>query len=296
MKRTYHFIILVTTIIIVNGCASIGHMARLSEEADQAFEAGDYEKALTYYQDFIDAQRGQERSVGGRYYQRAGISAFETGNTGQAIEYMEAARHTDAADANTFFVLAKSYRETDNLSREITNLERYVNMYPDGEAFDDMQKRLFETLVESLNWQLAYDLWPQLSGNPYEDEDLLALYVLVNRALDKDDKAADMAEKVLELNIYNKIALDFLGRHHFHEAVNRYNREMRAYEANRTHRQYAQLLEALEIINTDLRIALDYFIHLYQQDPKPEYAGFLANIYERFQDEERANYYRRRAE
>ncbi len=296
MKRTYHFIILVTTIIIVNGCASIGHMAKLSEEADQAFKAGDYERALTVYQELIDAERSQDRSVEGIFYQRAGIAAYETGNTDRAIEYMEYARHTDAADANTFSILAKSYREIDNLSREITNLERYVEMFPDGEAFDDMQRRLFQTLVESLNWQQAYDLWPLLAGNPYQDEDLLASYVKVNQALDKEDKAAEMAEKVLDLNIYNKIALDLLGRRHFHEAVNRYNREMQAYEANRTHRQYAQLLEALEVINTDLRIALNYFMRLYEQDPRPEYAGFLANIYERFQDEERARYYRRRAE
>lgn len=296
MSRKYQYIILVMAIIILNGCASIGHIARLSEEADQAFRAGDYEKALTAYQELIDTQRGQDRMVDGLYYQRAGISAYETGNTDRAIEYMEFARHTDASNATTFFVLAKSYREVDNLSREITNLERYVEMYPDGEVFEEMQKRLFETLVESLNWQQAYDLWSKLTGNPYEDEDLLASYVLVNQALGKDEKAADMAEKVLDLNVFNKTALDFLGRRHFNEAVNLYNSEMRAYEANRTHRQYARLLEALEVVNTDLRIALNYFTRLYEQDPKPEYAGFLANIYERFQDEERARYYRRRAE
>lgn len=292
----YQFAILLMTIIIVNGCASIGHLARLSEEADQAFMAGDYERALTVYQELIDTERSHDRSVEGIFYQRAGIAAYETGNTDRAIEYMEFARHTEAADANTFLVLAKSYREIDNLSREITNLERYVEMFPDGEAFDEMQRRLFETLIESLNWQQAYDLWPKLAGNPYQEEDLLASYVKVNQALGKDEKAADIAEKVLDLNVYNKIALDFLGRRHFHDAVNRYNREMRAYEANRTNRQYAQLLEALEVINTDLRIALNYFTRLYEQDPRPEYAGFLANIYERFQDEERASYYRRRAE
>ncbi len=295
MSRKYQYI-LAMAIIILNGCASIGHVARLSEDAEQAFMAGDYEKALTLYHELIDTQRGQDRPVDGLYYQRAGFAAYQTGDTDRAIEYLEFARHTEAADENTFAVLAKSYREIDNLSREITNLERYVGLYPDGEAFDEMQKRLFETLVESMNWQQAYDLWPELAGDPYQDESLLASYVIVNQALGNDEEAADIAEKVLDLNAYNKTALEYLGRRHFQDAVNRYNREMRAYETNRTHRQYAQLLEALEVVNTDLRIALNYFTRLYEQEPKPEYAGFLANIYERFQDEERARYYRRRAE
>jgi len=294
--RGFYVIILLTISVLINGCGSLGHISRLSEEAEKAYEAGDYERALIAYQEVIDAERGQNRSVDGQIYRRAGYSAYQTGDTDRAIEYMEFARHTEAADEKTFAVLAKSYREIDNLSREITNLERYVELHPEGEEFVEMQRRLFETLVESMNWHQAHDLWPQLSGEPYKDEGLMADYVLVNQALGYDDKAADLSEKVLDLNLYNKIALDFLGRKHFNEAVSRYNREMRAYESNRTHRQYAQLLEALEIVNTDLRIALNYFTRLYEQDPKPEYAGFLANIYERFQDEERARYYRRRAE
>ena len=276
-------------------CAPLRQLTELSQEADIAWQAGNYPEAYNLYGQLIDQYRSRDQAIDGEIYNRAGISAFEAGETQQALEYLEFARHTEAAGERTFLSLAKAYRDIDNLSREITNLERYIDRYPDGAEADAFRARLFETLVESMNLQQALELWAELPGDPYQNEDMLTLFLKLNRQMDNTVKAADIAEQLLDLNRNNQEALDYLARKHFREAVDRHNREMRAYEENRTHRQYAQLLDALEIINTDLRIALNYFKRLYAQDPNPEYAGFLANIYERFQDEENARYYRRRA-
>lgn len=277
-------------------CSPMRQFADLSTEADEAWESGDYAESYKLYGQLIEAHRSRDQAIDGEVYNRAGISAYEAGETQQALEYLEFSRHTDAADDRTFASLAKAYRDIDNLSREITNLERYIERYPDGTEADAFRERLFETLVESMNLQQALDLWNDLPGNPYQDESLLTLYLQLNRQLDNNVKAADLAEQLLDQNRNNQEALDFLARKHLQEAISRYNREMRAYDENRTHRQYAQLLEALEVVNTDLRISLNYFKRLYDQDPRPEYAGFMADIYERFQDEENARYYRRRAD
>ncbi len=277
-------------------CSPLRQFSDLSSEAETAYLSGNYAEAYDLYRQLVEAQQSRNLSIDGETYNRAGVSAYEAGQTQQALEYLEFARHTEAADDRTFASLAKAYREIDNLSREITNLERYLERFPGGAEADAFRVRLFETLVESMNLQQAMELWQELPGNPYQDEGLLSLYLQLNRQLENNVKAADLAEQLLEINRNNQEALDFLARKHFQEATSRHNREMRAYEENRTHRQYAQLLEALEIINTDLRIALNYFKRLYDQDPQPEYAGFLASIYERFQDEENARYYRRRAD
>ncbi len=294
-KRASILIFFALSMFILHSCALLQPSSELATQADAAWEAGEFEEAYKLYNQVIEAHQSRNQAVDGKILNRAGISAWESGETQKALEYLELARHTPDAGAGTFATLAKAYREVDNLSREITNLERYVEKYPEGPEVKTMRERLFMTLVESLNWQQAKDLWPELRGNQYQDEGLLTAYLQVNRALDDIEKSADIAEQLLELNRSNREALDFLGRMHFEQAVALYNREMRAYEQNRTHRQYARLLEALEVTNTDFRIALNYFERLYEQDPRPEYAGFLANIYERFQDEEKARYYRRRA-
>ena len=294
--RTGHLISLVLLIVMmVHACSPMRQVAELSQRADVAYESGNFEEAHALYAQLIDAYRAQNQEIDGLVYRRAGVAAHAVGDKQQAIEYLEFARHTPAADEQTFFILAQAYREIDNLSREISNLERYAQKYPDGEKIAEVQERLFITLVESLNWQQAKDLWPDLADRAYHNEELLTGYLRALRQLDDKDTAGDIAEMILEINANNKEALDYLGREHFNAAVNLYNREMRAYEENRTHRQYAQLLEAFEIINTDFRIALNYFLRLYEQDPRPEYASFLANIYERFQDEEKARYYRQKA-
>lgn len=283
------------SLLLIYACSPMRQLGELSQQADAAYESGNFAEAYALYDQLIDAHRTQNQDIDPNLYQRAGIAAFEAGNGQKAIEFLEFARHTSAADEQTFYILATAYRAIDNLSREISNLERYAQQFPGGEKIVEVRERLFMTLVESLNWQQAYNLWPELSEKAYLDEKLMTAYLQVTRQLDDSERATDIAEMLLNINANNKEALDYLGRKHFNAAVSLYNREMRAYEENRTHRQYAQLLEAFEIINTDFRIALNYFLRLYEQDPRPEYASYLANIYERFQDDEKARYYRQKA-
>ncbi len=290
------FFISVTVFFLFYSCSPLRHFSDLSQEADLAWKSKNYPLAYDLYGQLVDAHRSRDMAVDGEVLNRAGISAFEVGDVQRALDYLELARHTDAVNERTYAVLAKAYRDVDNLSREITNLERYIEHYPTGEKVDVMRERYFETLIESMNWQQAIDLWDELPENRYQDESLLTQYLRVNRHMNHEAKASDLADMLLDINKNNTEALDFLGRRHFQEAVSRHSREVRAYEQNRTHRQYAQLLEAFEIINTDLQIAMNYFKRLYDLDPQPEYAGFLANIYERFQDEENARYYRRLAD
>ncbi len=296
LRAGYPVFFVLIIFLMMHSCSPMRQVAGLSQQADAAYESGNFEEAHALYTQLIDAYGAQNREIDGLVYQRAGVAAHAAGNKQKAIEYLEFARHTETADEQTFFILAQAYRDIDNLSREISNLERYAERFPAGEAIDEVRERLFITLVESLNWQQAYDLWPELGEKAFQHEKLMTAYLQVTRRLDANDTAYDIAEMLLALNPNNTEALDYMGRKHFNAAVSRHNREMRAYEENRTHRQYARLLEAFEIINTDFRIALNYFLRLYEQDPRPEYASFLANIYERFQDEEKARYYRQKSD
>lgn len=293
--RNIHFITALS-ILIFSACSLLRPLDDLAKDAEVAREAGDKQQALNLYDELIMAYHDDDQRAPGQVYRDAGLLAHELGDASKSIDYLEQARHASAADAETYEVLAGAYRDIDNLSREITMLEHYVENYSGEDAYKDKQYRYFETLEESRNYSQAYELWPDLKGNPREDEDMMTTYLQVLKALDKPQETTETAEQLLDLSENNIEALDWLAKKHFRQADELYDKEMRAYEENRTHRQYAQLLDALEVVNTDLRIALDYFKRLYEQEPRSEYASYLANIYERFQDEEKARYYRQRVQ
>ncbi len=262
------------------------------EAAREAYVAADFEQALTEYEALIAAQRDRQEEVSGQYFKCAGLAAFELGETTRALDHLERARHTDAVDESTYAALAITYRNIDNLSREITHLENYLNHYPEGMEAPAFRLRYFETLVESRNWDKAYALWPQLDESSRESESMIHQFYQINVALGHDEAADALAEKLIALNPDNYDALDRLARRYYDRADARYQKEMAAYDRNRTQRQYAQLLEAFEVLNQDFRKSLAYFLKLYDMDPTREYASYLRNIYARFQDEERERYYR----
>ncbi len=290
----YFFIFLIAAILA--GCTT---MRSLPSEADaalaaeEAFLARDYEMALAKYETLIEDKRSRDEEVDGVYFRGAGLSAHALGKTGKVLDYLEPIRHDRGAGAEVFAALAKAYREIDNLSREITSLEVYIEDYPEGTEYDVLRLRYFETLVKSMNWEGALQLWPQIEAEASGNESLLNKYFTVNQALGNEETANEIAADLLRLNPDNTDALNRLGRMYFDRAVDIHERETRAYEQNRTHQQYNQLLQAYEVMNRAFRTALGHFLRLYELEPSRETASFLRNIYTRFNDEERARYYER---
>ncbi len=70
---------------------------------------------------------------------------------------------------------------------------------------------------------------------------------------------------------------------------------MKAYEANKTRKQYARPLKAFETMTLDFKKSLDYYTRLYRLFHKPENANYLGNIYARLSDEKNAKYYHDKA-
>lgn len=65
---------------------------------------------------------------------------------------------------------------------------------------------------------------------------------------------------------------------YYWKAENRYQAEMKAYNENKTRKQYAELLKAFKIVTNDFKQSLEYYTKLYNLYPKPEYAKYLGNI------------------
>lgn len=195
----------------------------------------------------------------------------------------------------TLYTLALAYLEVDNLSKEINHLEEYVERYPNGEDTDEVNGQLFLAYVRSLNWDKASALWPQIDGKYQSQAKYIEGHMKVCESLKHFDQMSRAALQLLKMDRNNCSALETLAIHYYHMAEDRYQTEMKAYEKNRTNRQYKQLLNALEEINANFRTSRDYFERLYKLNPDPRFANYLGNIYTRFENKKQADYYYRKA-
>ena len=290
MKRLKLLQLFIITLFITS-CAT----TQLMEQGEKAFEQENYTETLQALEQVIESKESRGRNAKGTVYFKAGISALELEQIDKARIYLESAEQNEYASPELYASLAKVYKIIDNLSKEINVLEDYQNKYPDGEKIHEISVRLLETYVESENWNLAVDLWPQIEEQAQSDADLLAGYLIVNKNLENYKTCDKLALQIFELDDENIIALEWYAEKFFQEAENLYVSEMKAYKNNRTTSQYKRLLKALDKVYPTFRKSRDYFLKLYRIDPKPKYAKYLGNIYTRLGEEQKANYYYNKA-
>jgi len=278
-------------ILLLQSCASM----KLTSESNTAFEQGDYEKVLVNLNQVIEAKEASGKKAKGEVYEKAGIAAYNLKNIEKAQKYLETAKGIAYSSEPMYATLAKVYKHIDNLSKEITALEIYSKNYPQGTEIKKIRIRLIETYVESENWDYAVELWPQLETQAQTDVNVLANYLIVNKNLKNNDVCNSLAKQIKKLDANNIILLEYYAEKYFWQAENLYVSEMKAYKKKRTTKQYNKLLKALEKVWPSFKKSRSNYLKLYKIDPKPEYAGYLAKIYTRFDDKQKAAYYKKRA-
>lgn len=294
MRRLIHFWAILILAALA-GCGTTGNVSSIRQNADQAFAAGDYATSLPAYEQIIKQYTNEGRADECPVYGNAGISALKTGNTNKAIDYLEMDTYTNFATAKTYAAQAEAYRQIDNLSKEIMALKKYLELFPQGADADNIRLRLFKTYVESENWEFASALWPMLTDNQKNSEEVLSMWFTVNQKTNNTEACDLLADQLLQMNPKQTQALEWKAIKAFDAAEDHYQTEMKAYEQNRTNKQYKRLLSELDKVTAEFQIALDYFDTLYQIDPKPKYAGYMSNIYVRFDDSGNAEFYRKKA-
>jgi tetratricopeptide (TPR) repeat protein len=280
---------------LIHSCKTTSSVSKISEEAKIAYNAGDYEKALAICEDEISEKESKGKNAIGPVYVEAGKAAIELQQIDKARKYLETARSLSYSSPDMYESLARVYKTIDNLSKEITALENYRKFYPQGEKAIVIAARLFETYVESENWDLANKLWPEIEPQGQNDVKLLSGYLLVNKKLEKNAGCDKLAQQILKLDPSNITALEWYAEKYYWKAENLYLSEMKAYKAKRTNSQYSRLLKALEQVYPDFRKSRDYYLKLYKIDPKKDYANYLGNIFTRLDDKEKAEYYYKKA-
>ena len=280
----------------MSGCGTGKQLAQKKETAELYYQSDNYSDALTAYSEIIQVYEDNNNSTECPVYTRAGESALKTDNTKLAVDYLKKASNSNFVVESTYFYLAQAYGKIDNLSLEMIALVDYLDNYPEGNEADAVKLRLFYIYVGSDNYEKALELWPDIYANNQQDIQLLEAYFAINKSLDNTDTCNDVAEQLLSLDADNLVALSWFGKQYYRKAEDRYQKEMKAYEKNKTNKQYRILLKALDIVTADFKKSLTYFKKIYAIQPTPENANYLSHIYGRLGDKKKESYYKKLAE
>jgi len=291
--RIFNILILFVLIGLFACCSGGKQISTTMQNGETAYQSGNYNDALQHFETVIAYYEQNDRSKECPVYAKAANTAKQLGLTEKAIGYLKQDQYSNFVNADTYYSLAGLYQEIDNLSKEMEELETYVSKYPDGDKIVEVHSCLFELYVESQNWTEAEKAWNNLPGEVKSTSVKLEEYFQVNEAIDNDSVCGLIAADLLKIDENNLPGLDWTAKKYFWKAENRYQDELKAYEKNKTNKQYNKLLKALDIVSADFKTSLDYFKKFYTIDPNPGTAKYLGNIYNRLDDKKKADYYYR---
>ncbi len=278
---------------IISSCGGSKVLTQKSTDAQSSFTAGNYQNALTSYEDVIAIYNTNQNADECPVYTNAGICAYKLGNYKKAIEYLKLDEFSKFKNQNTLYYLGLAFNKVDNLSLEMLALQDYISEYPEASKAEEVKERLYYLYVESANYDKALELWPVISAGKENELALLESYYTIYEALNNTDTCDAVTSRMLKAYPENETALFWKGKKYYRLAEDRYQEEMKAYNTKKTNKQYKILLNALEIVTADFKKSLGYFKKLYAANPSPEYANYLSHIYSRLSDKKKSEYYKK---
>ena len=157
--RLFSNSILVFGISLVLSCSSSRQFSERSNKVVDTYQTGDYTSALKLAEQLITQAVAKGKSAEGLVYATAGKSAYQLKAFDKSREYLISAREQGYSDELLMVFLADNCRRIDNLSKEISLLEEYLQKYPLGKYINSIRARLFLICLESdpahessLNW------------------------------------------------------------------------------------------------------------------------------------------------
>ncbi|SHF84126.1 hypothetical protein SAMN05444274_11077 [Mariniphaga anaerophila] len=288
--RNKNLIILLLALVIVS-CGAPKNLISYKENAELAASGGNYTEATKAWKEYF-AQFPGMNELDGAEYARAAQTAMKAGDSGLAVEWFDQARYKNYGDAEMYATLAGIYQEQGNLSKELSALEFLKTNFENESS--NINNRLFSIYDETGMKEKALEAWDDLSQEEKSSEQNLEKYFLLNREKGNDQLCDSVSIALLNVNPENVPALEWTAPKIYHFAEKRYQTEMANYEKNRTRSQYRILLKELDKVTADFKKSLGYFEKLWKlrPDSRKEYAGYMSNIYVRFNDEKKAAYYR----
>jgi tetratricopeptide (TPR) repeat protein len=286
------FISGVVIMVIFAGCSGPKVVApRVPDNilAENAAAEGNHAKAVELWKNYFSEQTLAQ--ITGADYAEAAQSAYKTGDSNLAVNWFDQARYKNFADAEMYATLAKIYQSQQNISKELSALEFIMTNYP--EKSGQISERLFQIYHEIGEPAKALLSWKNMEENQKNELANILLNFQIHNEL-KDSVACDSISLIiLKKQPENVEALEWNAFKYYWQGENRYQREIEVYNKNKTNKQYKILLKELDLSTADFKKSLTYLEKLWVILPGEKYASYFANIYARFNDETKVNYYKK---
>ncbi len=276
-------------LVLLISCGTSKLASTGKTDASTLEAVGNFKEAMNAWAGYFSGIQNDD--VAGADFAHAAKTAFKAGNHAQAISWFDQARYKSYSDAEMYKTLAKIYEADDNLSKELSALEFYTENFGDTDA--EINSRLFELYSEIDSNEKAFEMWSKMNSESQNTESNLEKYFKLNSVLENDAVCDSVSKVLLEKNPQNITALTWFAKKYYWAGQNRYETEMEKYNQNKTRKNYNALLKQLDLVTADFKKALPYLDKLWKLQPGKEYAGYLANIYARFGDETKTNYYKK---
>lgn len=257
--------------------------------AEKATTDGNFTQAVEAWKQYFSVQPISE--ISGDDYAEAAQTAFKINDVNLAISWFDQARFKNFADAEMYATLGKIYRSQQNISKELSALEFYAANFT--ENLNEVNRRLFEIYFEIKMFDEAIGAWNKMDANVKNEISNMKTYFKINRDKENTEVCDSLSLVILEKEPANIDALEWNGNKFYRLGENRYQREMEKYNKNKTNKQYKILLTELDLATADFKRALPFFEKLWKIEPGEKYASYFANIYARFGDEAKVNYYKK---
>src|SRR6056297_372974 len=111
MKFTY-LLQLLFILLIIQGCAT----QQLTNQGQSAYQKGNYQSALESFEQVIEKSENSSNGADAEVYFKAGMAAWELGQTKKAIRYLERAEYLEYPSPKLYITLARAAQSIDNLS------------------------------------------------------------------------------------------------------------------------------------------------------------------------------------
>jgi tetratricopeptide (TPR) repeat protein len=278
-------------VLFLAACGGPKNLTKYKESAKSAIAEGNYSVAVESWKNYFEQQAATAEGITGEEYAEAAKTAYKAGMNEQATDWFDQARYKNYSGEEMYLTLAEIFRGQDNLSKELSALEYYRENFSKTNA--EVNSRLFSIYDEIDMTEKALTIWKNLPDSKKNTEENLEKYFEINKELDNEAVVDSVSLELLEVNPNHTEALEWNAMKHYWKAENLYKSEMRKYEANKTRSQYRKLLEQLDVVTANFKKSLTYFEKLWEQNPGEKYAPYMANIYARFNDEQKASYYRK---
>jgi len=274
-------------LFIISACSTSKVTTSLRNDAETLASGGDYSAAVTRWEHYF--MQTPVEDVAGTDFATAANTAFKAEDYTKATQWFDQARYKNYGDAEMYLTLAEIYRRQQNISKEMGALETYSEKF----VADDpaVNARLFALNVDIGSMEEAKRYWTLMDESARSEEENLVDYLSLSKKLGDNAAADSVATEIIAGNPNQFDALEWLAKKYYWAGQNRYKREMAKYEQNKTRKQYKLLLAELETVTGDFKKALPYLEKLWEQKPGKEYAAYFANIYARFGDKKKADFY-----